>query len=327
MNYAAILSFAKYVPERIVSNDEMSHLIDTSDEWIRTRTGIKERHISLGENVSDMSVKVCEQLLSNSGVSPESIGMIIVSTACGDYLTPSSACIVQGKIGARNAFAFDINVGCTGFIYALSIAEKYIAARICEYAIVIGCEVLSKFTDWNDRSTCVLFGDGAGGVLIGRSHDNPGIIAENLHADGSRYSSLIGMPMPVTNAFIDDSPTWEKIGIKMDGREIFDFATKKVPESINDLLSKAGITFDDVKYIVPHQANYRIVEAVARKLKVEIDKFYINIDRYGNTSSATIPIALTEMSERGLIKFGNRDKVILTGFGSGLTWGSVLIEI
>lgn len=327
MHPVEITCAAKYLPEKIVTNAHLATFLDTSDEWISSRTGIKQRHISTNENTSDLGTKVCESLIEKSGIKAEEIGMIIVATISPDYLSPATACIIQKNIGACNAFAFDINAACTGFVYALSIAEKYVSSGVCNHAIVIGAEVMSKEMDWSDRSECVLFGDGAGGIILSQSKNKQSsFIAESLRSDGNRYSCIISGERPVQNAFTEKK-RMKNTYLKMKGREVFDFATRNVPENISRLLEQASISSDDVKYIIPHQANSRIVEIIAKKMNISIEKFYMNINEYGNTTAATIPIALAEMIEKGLLKYGNGDKVILTGFGSGVTWGSILIKI
>ncbi|MDR2903769.1 MAG: ketoacyl-ACP synthase III [Clostridiales bacterium] len=320
---------AKYLPEKIVTNDTLSTFLDTSDEWIFSRTGIKQRHISLNENASDLGTKVCAQLLEQSGITAEEIGLIIVATITADFLTPSTACIIQRNIGAVNAFAFDIGAACSGFVYALSVAEKYVAAGAVKHAIVVGTEILSKWLDWRDRSTCVLFGDGAGGVLLTRGEKDGGkgfVLGENLLSDGRESECIVVHPMPVVHAF-NGLEKKETTLLSMNGRAVFDFVTRNVPPNITEMLDKAGVSLDEIRYIIPHQANARIVEIIAKKLKISMDKFYINIDQYANTTAATIPIALAEMIEKGLLKPGNGDKVILVGFGAGATWGSILIQI
>ena len=318
---------ASYLPDKIVLNDDLTALVDTSDEWISSRTGIRQRHISLTENTSDLCVHVANRLLEKTGLAASDLGLIIVATMSPDSMMPSTACIVHHKIGAGTAFAFDVNAACTGFIYALSIAEKYIASGLCRHAMVLGAETVSKLMNWSDRSTCVLFGDGAGGVILSRSaRPSSSFLAEDLHSDGTDHMSIHTNELPVENPFTGLLSPQEKV-FYMDGRGVWNFATKRVPESIRALLEKTGATLDDVNYIVPHQANARIVDILAKKLCFPLEKFFVNIEHTGNTSAASIPIALTEMEEKGLLKFGNGDRVILTGFGAGLTWGSIFLQI
>lgn len=323
MYTSRIIETGSYLPEQIISNDDLAEIVDTSDEWIRSRTGIKERRISSGENTSEISTKAALQIIERAGVDPLDIELLIVGTCTADYSVPSAACMVQKAIGAKNATAFDLTAACSGFMYGLSVADKYIKSGACKNALVIGAEILSKIIDWSDRSTCVLFGDGAAGAYLEKTGE-AGIICEEIGSDGASYEALKAGYMPAANAFNDVSPMTGFDAVQMDGREIFKFATKKVSKSIGSLLEKAGINAEDIKYIVPHQANVRIVEIVAKKTGIPLEKFYLNMDRIGNTSAASIPIALHEMNERGMLERG--DKIILTGFGGGLTWGTMLIE-
>lgn len=317
-----ITAVACYAPDSIVTNDDLSQIVDTSDEWIYSRTGIKQRHISTGEDTSQLCIETAKKLLEKSGTLPEEIDLIIVGTITPDYATPSTACLVQGAIGAGNAFAFDISAACSGFVYALSIADKFIKSGSYKKAIVLGAETLSKIVDWKDRSTCVLFGDGAGGVIL-EGVEKGGILAEDMHSKGEDGLKMTGNERKPENMLC--TPESENNPyLVMDGRAIFNFATRVVPQSVKEIIEKSGITIDDVKYIIPHQANSRIIDIVARKLGVPIEKFYVNIDEYANTSAASIPIALGEMEQKGLVEKG--DKIIVTGFGAGLTWGSMLIE-
>ncbi len=319
-----IVGFESYVPKNVITNDELSNIVETSDEWIYTRTGISKRCLSTNENTSDFAINVGKKLIENANISPEDIDIVIVATITSDYLTPSTACIVQGAIGAKNALAFDINVACSGFVYALSIADKFLKSGVYKNAIVIGAETLSKLLDWSDRSTCVLFGDGSGGALLTASTNYNSIIAEDLKADGISWQAITGGKLNNNNPFVEEKEQ-SSFYLQMNGRDVFNFATKTIPKSVNQVLSKANLTLDDIKYIVPHQANSRIVEVAAKKLKVSLDKFYLNLQNYGNTSAASIPIALAEMSKNGLLQKG--DKIIITGFGAGLTWASMLIQI
>ena len=313
-----IRAVAHYVPPQIVTNDQISTWVETSDEWIFQRTGISQRHMSNGENTSDLCIKTAEILLQKTQLTPDDIDLILVATVTPDYLSPSVACIVQGAIGAGNAFAMDINAACTGFVYGLSVAHKYLASGQCRNVMLLGADVLTKHTDWVDRNTCILFGDGAGGVILSAACDK--FYAEKLHSRGAM--PIVMAHQPVVNPLFSEEK--KVTHIQVDGREVFEFAVKSVSENIDELLQSAGVTLDKVKYIIPHQANGRIVECISKKLKVDISKFFVNIHKYGNTSSASIPIALSEMVADGLIGAG--DKIILSGFGGGLTWGSVLIQ-
>lgn len=326
MYNSKIVAFDKYTPETTVTNDELSKIVETSDEWIASRTGISKRCISKDADTSLLATNVAKSLLKKANINAEDIGIIIIATITPDYLTPSTACIVQGNIGAKNAIAFDINAACSGFVYALSVADKFLKSGIYKNALVIGAEVISKIVDWTDRSTCVLFGDGAGGVLLQSSEKENSIISEDLKADGRCWQDITGGKINLKNPFIiKQDENNQHLFLQMNGRNVFNFATKTVPVNIKEVLAKANSSLDEIKYIIPHQANLRIVEVVAKKLGVPIEKFYLNLKNFGNTSSASIPIALAEMIEQNLLKKG--DKVILTGFGGGLTWGSMLINI
>ncbi|MCI8377241.1 MAG: ketoacyl-ACP synthase III [Lachnospiraceae bacterium] len=318
-----LIATAASAPDQVITNDDLSKIVDTSDEWITQRTGIRERHISSGENTSVLVTDVASQLLHRASVSPESIDLIIVASVTPDYGTPSLACMVQKEIGAANAVAFDIVAACSGFMFALSIADKYIKSGVYKNAIVIGGETLSKIIDWKDRSTCVLFGDGAGGAYVERSEE-AGIICEDIGSCGEQYDILTEGYVPCSNVFNEVPsgihPEWY---VHMDGREVFKFATKNVIKSMQKVMTEEGLTEADIKYIVPHQANVRIVEVISRKLNIPYGKFYMNMEQYGNTSSASIPIALNELNEKGLIARG--DKIIMSGFGGGMTWGTMLI--
>lgn len=318
-----IIATGACVPEQVITNDDLAKIVDTSDEWITQRTGIKERRISAGENTSVFAIGTAKQLLERAEVAADSIELIIVASVTADYGTPSLACMIQKEIGAVNAVAFDVTAACSGFMFALSIADKYIKSGVYSNAIVIGAETLSKIVDWKDRSTCVLFGDGSGGAYVEKSEEC-GIIQEELGSKGEIYDILSEGYTRCSNPFNDVEqgidPLWY---VNMNGREVFKFATKSVVKSVKNVLDNAGVSADELKYIVPHQANLRIVEIVSNKLKVPMDKFYMNMDKYGNTSSASVPMALNELNEKGLIERG--DKILLTGFGGGMTWGTMLI--
>lgn len=318
-----IVALEYAVPANTVTNDDLSSIVETNDEWITTRTGIKNRHLAVdGENTSELCTEVGRKLLNTSGIAAEDIELIIVATITPDFATPSTACLVQGNLGCVNAFAFDLSAACTGFVYAFSVADKFIKSGQYKNIMVIGAENLSKIVDWTDRATCVLFGDGAGGAIIS-SNGTGGIISEDLHAKGEDGLKLTGGERLVRN-FVAKQQNEDRVFLQMDGRAIFNFATRNVPKSINAVMEKSGLTFDDIKYIVPHQANSRIIDVVAKKLGLPLDKFYINLDEFGNTSAASIPMALAQMKEKGLIEKG--DKIIISGFGGGLTWGSILFE-
>lgn len=317
--FGKITATASYVPDKIVTNDDLSHLMDTSDEWIYSRTGIKERRISVGENTSDLCGKVAVKLLDEANVKPEELDFILVATITPDFNTPAVACQVQGMIGATNAFAFDISAACAGFVYALSMAEKLIRTG-SKKGLVIGGEVLSKVLDWKDRSSAVLFGDGAAGVLIEASTKQH-IIKESLKADGTRGMSLTSGFRSNQNPFSTNAPAYHAC-MQMVGREIFDFATRDVVSSIAEIIEN-----EEVDYYLLHQANARILDKVARKLKQPRTQFLQNMQHYGNTSAASIPLLLDEEVKKGTLTLGSGQHVVFSGFGGGLTWGTMLAAL
>lgn len=317
-----IISTGKYIPDNIVTNDDMSKFVDTNDKWISERTGIKERRISTGENTSHMAVKAALASLEKSSINATDLDLIIVATCTPDSFVPSTACIVQDKLGATKATCFDISAACTGFIYALGVASQFIKTGQVKNALVIGAETLSKILNWKDRSTCILFADGAGAAIIERSEEI-GLISQYTGSDGTGGKALKCEALPVRNPYckVDDK---FKDTLSMEGREVFKFAVNAMIESINKVLENTEYTLNDIDYIVPHQANIRIIEFVSKKLRVSQDKFYVNLDKYGNTSGASIPIALDEMNKKDMFKKG--DNIILVGFGGGLTFGAHLIQ-
>lgn len=311
-----------YVPDKIITNDDLSEIVDTNDEWIMQRTGIRERRIAIDENTSDLAAKAAKKILQNANMSAEEIDLILVATISGDYAMPSTACLVQSKIGAVNAAAFDITAACSGFIYALTTAHKFVQSQMYQNVLVIGAEVLSKTIDWSDRGTCVLFGDGAAGVLV-TAGTSGGVIAEQLGADGTGGEQLTVSYMPNANRFNGKERVMPS-NMQMDGRAIFKFATKTLSKKLEEIIENSGMKKEEIDHIVLHQANDRIIQAVAKKTEIPLEKFYRNMYYYANTSSATIPIALSEMNEKGMLHKG--DKILMSGFGGGLTWGSLIIE-
>lgn len=322
MREVIIEGLGKYTPSRLVTNDQLSEIIDTSDEWIYSRTGIKSRYFSKGEDTSYMAAKAGERALKNANISPLDVDLIIVATCTPDMFTPSTACIVQSIIGADNALAFDISAACSGFIYGLDVAKAMMHSNNYNHALVIGAENFSKSLDWEDRATCVLFGDGAGAALLSKS-DDLGLMNSFCKSDGSKYKCITIEGNNVDSPFVE-TKTIRDSKLKMDGGEVFKFATSVIPISINKILEENNLDISDIDYIIPHQANVRIIQYAAKKLNVSMDKFYMNIEEYGNTSGASIPIALTEMHEKGLLK--KDSKIILVGFGAGLTYGASLIN-
>lgn len=320
------------LPEKEVTNYDLQELVETSDEWIRERTGIVTRRISTGETVSTLSAKACQKALEAAGKSAEEVELILVATCSPELFLPCCACQVQDIIGAKNAVAFDLNAACSGFLFALNTAYAYMQAGIYKNALVVGGEVLSKLVDWHDRSTCILFGDGAGAAYVEASRENiirsngrkAGIETMVQGADGARGMVLSCAQRPVENAFIETQETnkYNKYNkyVQMDGQEVYKFAIKQVPACINAALEKAELTVEDVDLFVLHQANARIIASVAKRLKVEDSKFPMNIDRTGNMSSATIPVLLDELVRFGKVSEG--DRIVLSGFGAGLTYGA-----
>lgn len=322
MNEVQIIGTGSYAPLNIMTNQQMSELVDTSDEWIVSMTGIKERHISQGENTSDLATKAALEALKDANVKAEDIDLIILASTSPDQFVPATACIVQGNIGAVNAMAFDISAACTGFIFALNIGMQFLKTGNRKRALIIGAEVLSKIVDWTDRNTCILFGDGSGAAVI-EAGTKKGIISVNSASEGQKAEFLTCPTVDVKNTFTKGNENF-KSTISMDGKEIFKFAVKTIASSVNEILSENNYTLDDIKYVVCHQANFRIIDFVVKRLKADKDKFFVNLDRYGNTSAASIAIALDEMNKKNLLKAG--DKIILVGFGGGLTYGAALIE-
>lgn len=324
MIHAVISGIGSYAPQHRVTNEELTKLVDTSDEWIETRTGIKERRISTGENTSDLAYEAGRRALKDSNLRPEDIDLIICATITPDYFMPSVACMVQGRLGAGKAVAFDLAAACTGFVYALVTAAKFIEAGMYQNILVIGADTNSKIIDWQDRSTCVLFGDGAGAAVLSASKDKKGLIAADLSSDGTKYSILISPAVSLFNPYVPHKVGDADHAIRMQGQEVFKFAVRTVLENIQGVLLKAELKIEDIKYIIPHQANRRIIEHVAKLGAIDPEKFYINLDRYGNTSSGSIGIALEEMQRAN--RLGPGDKIILVGFGGGMTSGAILLE-
>ena len=315
-----IVGTGSYVPEQIVTNDDLAKIVETNDEWIRTRTGIRQRRIATSEGTSDLAAKAAERAIEQAGIKPEEIDLIILATSSQDYCFPSGACEVQGRVGAVNAVCYDLSAACTGFVFALNTAQAFIQSGVYRTALVVGSEVLSKLIDWKDRSTCVLFGDGAGAVVL--RADETGILGFQMHSDGTKGNVLTCGARSNGNFLMNQKP--ELSYMTMDGQEVFKFAVKKVPEVISQLLEKTGTPIEEIRYLVLHQANYRIIESVAKRLKVGMEKFPANMEYYGNTSGASIPLLLDEMNRAGKLNPG--DKIILSGFGGGLTWGATLIQ-
>ena len=322
MDNVVIAGVGKYIPSKVVTNDMLSQIVDTNDEWITSRTGIKQRHITTGENTSDIASKAALNALANANIDALDIDLIIVATCTPDMFTPATACIVQKNIGAKNAFAFDLSAACSGFIYGINVAKSMMKQNNIKKSLVIGAETLSKALDWKDRSTCVLFGDGAGAAVLSLDEDE-GIRDVICNSKGSKWENLTIGAKDIDNPYVDEVTIFNPY-LQMNGGEIFKFATVTMVKLIKEILKQNNLTLDDIDYIVPHQANERIIQFAAKKLDISMDKFYININEYGNTSAASIPIAISEMEEKSLLKKG--DKIIAVGFGAGLTSGACLIE-
>jgi 3-oxoacyl-[acyl-carrier-protein] synthase-3 len=324
---AKMAGIGSYVPETILTNAYFEKIVDTSDEWIVSRTGIKERHVvgDSGEATSDMSIKASRRALADAGVSPEELDMIIIGTVTPDMKTPSSACLVQRALGAKNAAVMDVNAACVGYLYALTTARAYILAGMARTVLVVGCETLTSITNYKDRSTCVLFGDGAGAAVVQRV-DEPGvgILATHLAANGD-FADLLcvrlgGSRSPLTPENVND----EGRHLYMNGSEIFKNAVRFMQDAAEKVIADAGISADDISLCIPHQANIRIIDALAKRLSIPEEKLFVNIQNYGNTSSASIPIAMEEARQQGRLKRG--DLALLVSFGGGLVWGAVLVR-
>ena len=324
MAFAKISQVAHYVPEQVVTNQDLAQIMDTSDEWISSRTGIKQRHISKSESTSDLATEVAKSLLEEADLTADELDFIILATITPDSMMPSTAARVQANIGAHRAFAFDLTAACSGFVFALSTAEKFLASGRFQKGLVIGSETLSKAVDWSDRSTAVLFGDGAGGVLL-EACERQHFLAESLYSDGSRSECLTYGETALASPFSEQgAPT---SFLKMDGRAIFDFAIRDVTKSIKQTIEASPLEASDLDYLLLHQANIRILDKMARKIGVDRDKLPANMMEYGNTSAASIPILLSECVEKGMIHLDGSQKILLSGFGGGLTWGTLIVTI
>ncbi|MBE3127606.1 MAG: ketoacyl-ACP synthase III [Candidatus Atribacteria bacterium] len=322
MVYSKIIGTGAYVPQRIVKNDELSKLVETNDEWITSRTGIKQRRISSGEKTYQIAAKAATEAIKNAGIDKKEIDMIILATITPDFFMPSTANLVQAELGLDDIPSFDLAAGCTGFVYGLQIADQFIKSKESKTILVIGAEVLSKVTDWSDRNTCVLFGDGAGAVIL-KSSNQEGIICTYTGSQGDLQEYLTLPAVPLKNPFLNvQNNNGKPSNISMCGKEVFQFAIRVMIKSISRVLKKSNLFIEDIDYIIPHQANIRIIDHVARTLKIKREKFIINLDRFGNTSSASIPLALDEAHKKKIFCPGNR--VIMVAFGGGLTWGAAL---
>lgn len=315
-----ILGTGSFLPENVVTNDYLSTIMDTSDEWISSRTGIRARHLSKTESTTEMSVQAAKNALLDAGMRASELDLIIVGTVTGDEVTPSTACEVQAAIGAEAAVAFDMNAACSGFMFAMHTAYAYLQSGIYKNALIIGAETLSRIMDWSDRSTCVLFGDGAGAAVLGMGQG--GILGFEQGSDGVRGSVLSCKARVNNNPLVQNEAVLDYV--HMDGQEVYKFAVTTVPASIERVLEKAQTDAGEIKYFLLHQANIRIIQSVAKRLHVPMEKFPISLDHCGNISAASIPILLDEVNKKGMLNQG--DRIVMSGFGGGLTWGTCVLE-
>ena len=319
VTYARIAGTGSYLPPRVMTNDDFAKRLDTSDAWIRERTGIASRHIADEKQTSsDLALEASQKALEAAGVDAKELDLIIVATSTPDYVFPSTACLLQAKLGVAGGAAFDVQAVCSGFVYALATADSFIKNKMAKKALVVGAEVFSRILDWNDRGTCVLFGDGAGAVVL-VAGDKPGIHASILRADGSQ-AGMLSVPGNVNRGAICGSPY-----LQMDGQGVFKFAVRVLDESARETVAAAGMSLGDVDWLIPHQANVRILDAVARRLKLPAHKLVVTVDHHGNTSAASVPLALDEYVRAGRILPGQR--VLMQGVGGGFTWGSSLATL
>jgi 3-oxoacyl-[acyl-carrier-protein] synthase-3 len=322
---AGIIGIGTYAPERILTNFELTKTLDTSDEWIYSRSGIRERRIvAEHEATSDQAVIACQRALEDAGVLPEEVDLIITATNTPDMLFPATACLVQDRLGAAQAGAFDLLAGCTGFIYGVVVGAQFISAGTSKTVLVVGAETMSRVVNWKDRNTCVLFGDGAGAVVLRQVPQDRGILSTMLGSDGSG-GKFLDMPAGGSRRPSSCETIAQELNyLHMNGREVFKFAVRAMENGAVEVLRRAGLTNGDVDFLVPHQANIRIIEHAAKKMKLPMERVAVNVDRYGNTSTASVPLALDEALKDGKIKDG--DNVVLIGFGAGLTWAGLLIK-
>ncbi len=325
--YAQIVGWGMAVPERVVTNEDLARMVETSDEWIRSRTGIRERRMAVSpkESTLTLAIQAARAALKVADVPPSALDMVICATTSPEYLCPATACLVQDALGAPKAGAFDLNAACSGFVYALSMARGLVLAGDADYVLVVGSETLTRFLDWSDRNTCILFGDGAGAVLVAASHEPGGILSCVLGSDGSGGELLM---VPAGGSA--HPPTMETVAnrmhmLKMDGKAVFRFAVQAMADGTREAVAKAGLTLADVDLVIPHQANTRIIQSsVIKQLKIPEQKVFINLEKYGNTSAASIPIALCEAIEAGRVRPGQN--LVFAGFGAGLTWGATAVR-
>lgn len=320
-----ILGMGHYVPEKILTNFDLEKMVETSDQWITERTGIKQRHIAAPEEAtSDLCYNAAMVALKDAGVAPEELDLVIVATASPDHVFPSTACLVQDRIGAKNAAAFDLAAGCSGFVYSLGVASQMIATGLYKHALIIGAETLSRIMNWSDRNTCVLFGDGAGAAVLGPVEEGYGVLGIDMGADGFGGKYLIQPAGGSRNPASPETVEANDHTIHMNGPEVFKFAIQIMGKTAKRALAKANMKAEELDMLFPHQANLRIISSAAKRLKMPMDKVWVNVDKYANTSAASIPIALCEAQAAGALKKG--DNILLDGFGAGLTWASIVLK-
>ena len=320
-----ILGLGHYVPEKIITNTDMEKIVETSDEWITERTGIKQRHIPAPEEAtSDLAYNAAVEALKDAGVAPEELDLVIVGTASSDYIFPSTACLVQARLGAKNAAAFDLAAGCSGFVYSLAVASQMVKSGLYNKILIIGAETLSRIMNWTDRNTCVLFGDGAGAAVVGEVEEGYGVLGIDMGADGNGGKFLLQPAGGSRNPASEETVAAKDHTIHMNGQEVFKFAIQIMGKTAKRALAKANMKPEELDMLFPHQANYRIITSAAKRLKMPMDKVWVNVDKYANTSAASIPIALCEAQKAGALKKG--DNIILDGFGAGLTWAAIVLK-
>lgn len=320
--FARIAGTGSYLPQKVLSNDDLARMVDTSDEWIATRTGIRQRHVAAdGETTSDMALQAARRALEAAGVAPQELDLIVVGTTTPDLIFPSAACLLQHKLGAEGCPAFDVNAACSGFIYALATADKFIRAGAARTALVVGAETLTRMLDWNDRATCVLFGDGAGAVVL-KADAETGILSTHLHADGGK-KELLWNPVGVSAGFRPGEPN-AGVRVLMTGNEVFKHAVKALDAVVEEALAANGLDRHELDWLVPHQANLRIIEATAKRLDMPMERVVVTVDKHGNTSAASVPLALDLAVRDGRIQRGQL--LLLEAFGGGFTWGSALLR-
>lgn len=321
---ARLIGTGSYVPKKILTNHDLEMMVETSDEWISTRTGIRQRHIAVDETTSDMASKASKAALKAAGVSPKDIDLVVVGTVTPEMCFPSTACFVQSQLGIKTGSpAFDVSAACSGFLYALDIADKYIRTGGASKALVVGVDRFSKIIDWKDRSTCVLFGDGAGAAVLSAERGSKGVLSCHIHSDGRHWEMLYAESQCPPSPF--DEKEHGVRYLKMNGNETFKIAVRTMGQAIGEALETNGLTPEDIGLLVPHQANWRIINAIRDRLKLPEEKVYTNLDRYGNTSAASIPIALDEAVREGKVKGG--DIILFVSFGGGLTWASSAVRL